>query len=258
MIIIKSPREIELMKAAGAVVAGVFEAIKPLMRPGVSTKVIADKAESYIKSKGAKPTFKGYGGFPGSVCISVNEVIIHGIPSKKTILKEGDIVSVDVGATLNGYVGDACRTFGVGNISEEAKKLIETTKQSFFEALSVVKPGARIGDISAKVQHFVENAGFNVLKDFSGHGIGRNLHEDPNIPNYGKSGTGALIKEGMCLAIEPMVALGSDRYEILNDGWTVRMLDRKISAHYENSIAVTKDGIIILTMSDEEEKELNG
>ena len=141
---------------------------------------------------------------------------------------------------------------------EEAKKLIETTKQSFFEALKVVKPGARIGDISAKVQHFVENAGFNVLKDFSGHGIGRNLHEDPNIPNYGKSGTGALIKEGMCLAIEPMVALGSDRYEILNDGWTVRMLDRKISAHYENSIAVTKDGIIILTMSDEEEKELNG
>ena len=257
MIIIKSPREIELMKAAGQVVAGVFKEIKPLMRAGVSTKAIADKAEAYIKSKGAKPTFKNYNGFPGSVCISVNDVIIHGIPSKKTILKEGDIVSVDVGATLNGYVGDACRTFAVGEVSKEAEMLIETTKQSFFEALKVVKPGARIGDISAKIQHFVENAGYSVLKDFSGHGIGRALHEDPNIPNYGKEGTGALIKEGMCLAIEPMVALGSDRYEVLNDVWTVRMLYKKISAHYENSIAVTKDGIIILTMS-EEEQELNG
>ena len=257
MIIIKSPREIELMKAAGQVVAGVFKEIKPLMRAGVCTKAIADKAESYIKSKGAYPTFKNYNGFPGSVCISVNDVIIHGIPSKKSILKEGDIVSVDVGATLNGYVGDACRTFAVGEVSKEAEMLIETTKQSFFEALKVVKPGARIGDISAKIQHFVENAGYSVLKDFSGHGIGRALHEDPNIPNYGKEGTGALIKEGMCLAIEPMVALGSDRYEVLNDGWTVRMLDKKISAHYENSIAVTKDGIIILTMS-EEEQELNG
>lgn len=257
MIIIKSPREIELMKAAGQVVAGVFNEIKPLMRAGVSTKAIADKAEAYIKSKGAKPTFKNYNGFPGAVCISVNEIIIHGIPSNKTILKEGDIVSVDVGATLNGYVGDACRTFAVGEISSEAEELIKVTKQAFFEALKVVKPGARIGDISAKVQHFVENAGFSILKDFSGHGIGRALHEDPNIPNYGKEGTGAKIKEGMCLAIEPMVALGSDKYEVLKDGWTVRMLDRKISAHYENSIAITKDGIVILTMS-EEENELNG
>jgi methionyl aminopeptidase len=257
MIIIKSPREIELMKAAGQVVAGVFKEIKPLMRAGVCTKAIADKAESYIKSKGAYPTFKNYNGFPGSVCISVNDVIIHGIPSKKTILKEGDIVSVDVGATLNGYVGDACRTFAVGEISKEAEMLIETTKQSFFEALKVVKPGARIGDISAKVQHFVESAGYSILKDFTGHGIGKSLHEDPNVPNYGKEGTGALIKEGMCICIEPMVALGSDKYEVLNDGWTVRMLDRKISAHYENSIAITKDGIIILTMS-EEENELNG
>lgn len=257
MIIIKSPREIELMKAAGQVVAGVFKEIKPLMRAGVCTKAIADKAESYIKSKGAYPTFKNYNGFPGSVCISVNDVIIHGIPSKRTILKEGDIVSVDVGATLNGYVGDACRTFAVGEISKEAEMLIETTKQSFFEALKVIKPGARIGDISAKVQHFVENAGYSILKDFTGHGIGRSLHEDPYVPNYGKEGTGAVLKEGMCLAIEPMVALGSDKYEVLNDGWTVRMLDRKISAHYENSIAITKDGIIILTMS-EEENELNG
>ena len=257
MIIIKSPREIELMKAAGQVVAGVFKEIKPLMRAGVCTKAIADKAETYIKSKGAYPTFKNYNGFPGSVCISVNDVIIHGIPSKRTILKEGDIVSVDVGATLNGYVGDACRTFAVGKISKEAEMLIETTKQSFFEALKVIKPGARIGDISAKVQHFVENAGYSILKDFTGHGIGRSLHEDPYVPNYGKSGTGALLKEGMCLAIEPMVALGSDKYEVLNDGWTVRMLDRKISAHYENSIAITKDGIVILTMS-EEENELNG
>lgn len=257
MIIIKSPREIELMKAAGQIVAGVFKEIKPLMRAGVSTKAIADKAEAYIKSKGARPTFKNYNGFPGAVCISVNDVVIHGIPSKKTILKEGDIVSVDVGATLNGYVGDACRTFAVGEISKEAEMLIEATKQSFFEALKIIKPGARIGDISAKVQYFIESRGYSVLKDFTGHGIGRALHEDPNVPNYGKEGTGAILKEGMCLAIEPMVALGSDKYEILNDGWTVRMLDRKISAHYENSIAITKDGIIILTMSEEEE-ELNG
>lgn len=252
MIIIKSPREIELMKAAGKVVAGVFKEIKPLMKAGVSTKAIADKAESYIRSCGAKPTFKGYGGFPGSVCISVNETIIHGIPSKKIILKEGDIVSVDVGATLNGYVGDACRTFAVGEISDEAKRLIETTEKSFFEAIKLVKPGARIGDISAKVQQINEDAGFSVLKDFTGHGIGRALHEDPYIPNYGKPNTGPVIREGMCLAIEPMVALGSDEYEVLEDGWTVKMLDKKISAHYENSVAVTKDGVIILTMNEEE------
>lgn len=257
MIIIKSPREIELMKAAGKVVAGVFKEIKPLMKAGVSTKAIADKAEAYIKSQGAKPTFKNYNGFPGSVCISVNDIIIHGIPSKKTILKEGDIVSVDVGATLNGYVGDACRTFAVGEISDEAKNLIETTKKSFFEAIKLAKPGNRVGDISAKVQEINEKAGYSVLKDFTGHGIGRSLHEDPYIPNYGKAGTGPVLKEGMCICIEPMVALGKEDYEVLQDGWTVRMLDRKISAHYENSIAITKDGVIILTMSEEED-ELNG
>lgn len=257
MIIIKSPREIELMKAAGKVVAGVFKEIKPLMKAGVSTKAIADKVEAYIKSQGAKPTFKNYNGFPGSVCISVNDIIIHGIPSKKTILKEGDIVSVDVGATLNGYVGDACRTFAVGEISDEAKNLIETTKKSFFEAIKLAKPGNRVGDISAKVQEINEKAGYSVLKDFTGHGIGRSLHEDPYIPNYGKAGTGPVLKEGMCICIEPMVALGKEDYEVLQDGWTVRMLDRKISAHYENSIAITKDGVIILTMSEEED-ELNG
>ena len=245
------------MKAAGKVVAGVFKEIKPLMKAGVSTKAIADKAEAYIKSQGAKPTFKNYNGFPGSVCISVNDIIIHGIPSKKTILKEGDIVSVDVGATLNGYVGDACRTFAVGEISDEAKNLIETTKKSFFEAIKLAKPGNRVGDISAKVQEINEKAGYSVLKDFTGHGIGRSLHEDPYIPNYGKAGTGPVLKEGMCICIEPMVALGKEDYEVLQDGWTVRMLDRKISAHYENSIAITKDGIVILTMS-EEENELNG
>lgn len=245
------------MKAAGKVVAGVFKEIKPLMKAGVSTKAIADKAEAYIKSQGAKPTFKNYNGFPGSVCISVNDIIIHGIPSKKTILKEGDIVSVDVGATLNGYVGDACRTFAVGEISDEAKNLIETTKKSFFEAIKLAKPGNRVGDISAKVQEINEKAGYSVLKDFTGHGIGRSLHEDPYIPNYGKAGTGPVLKEGMCICIEPMVALGKEDYEVLQDGWTVRMLDRKISAHYENSIAITKDGVIILTMSEEED-ELNG
>lgn len=255
MIIIKSPREIELMQKAGAVVSGVFKEIKPYIKPGVSTKTIADVAERYIKSKGAKPTFKGYGGFPGAVCTSVNDIIIHGIPSKHVILKEGDIISIDVGATLNGYVGDACRTFGVGKISKEAEELIKTTELSFFEAIKLIKPGVHLGDVSAKIQEINESKGYSLIKDYTGHGVGASLHEDPYIPNYGTKGTGVILKEGMTLAIEPMVAMGSDRVEILKDNWGVRMLDHKLSAHYENSIAILKDKVIILTLTEE---ELNG
>lgn len=252
MIIIKSPREIELMKKAGEIVALAFKEVEPYIKPGVSTKALADIIERFIKSKGAKPTFKNYNGFPGAVCTSVNDIIIHGIPSKNVILKEGDIISIDVGATLNGYIGDACRTFPVGNISEEAKHLIETTKRSFFEAVKLIKPGVRLGDISAKIQEINENEGYAVLKDFTGHGIGHHLHEDPYIPNYGKAGTGPVLKEGMCLAIEPMVTMGKDRYEILKDNWGVRMLDGSLTAHYENSIAILKDKIIFLTLLEEE------
>lgn len=252
MIIIKSPREIEFMQKAGAVVSGVFKEIKPYIKPGMSTKALADIAERYIKSKGGRPTFKNYNGFPGAICISVNDIIIHGIPSKNIILKEGDIVSLDVGVTLNGYVGDACRTYGVGKISKEAEDLIKVTRQSFFEGIKLVKPGVRLGDISARIQEVVESNGYSVLKDFTGHGIGTSLHEDPYIPNYGKAGTGPLLKNGMCLAIEPMVAMGSDKYEILRDGWGVRMLDHKYSAHYENSIAILNDEVIILTLTEEE------
>lgn len=251
-IILKSPREIELMKAAGAVVSGVFKEIKPWIRPGVSTKTIADVAERYIRSKGATPTFKGYGGFSGAICTSVNDIIIHGIPSKHVILKEGDIISCDVGATLNGYVGDACRTFGVGKISKEAEELIKVTEESFFEAIKLIKPGVHLGDISNKIQEVNESHGYSLIKDYTGHGVGHELHEDPYIPNYGPKGVGPILRAGMTLAIEPMVAMGSDKVEVLKDGWGVRMKDHKLSAHYENSIAILEDEVIILTLTPEE------
>ena len=254
MINIKSPREIELMRKAGAVVGGVFDAIKPYIVPGSSTLLIANIAEKYIRSHGATPTFKNYEGYAGAVCTSVNDIIIHGIPNKHHILKDGDIIKVDVGATLNGYVGDACRTYPVGNVSKEALDLIETTKKSFFEGVKLVKPGVHLGDISHRIQEVNEEAGYYLLKDYTGHGVGRTLHEDPSIPNYGPAGVGPILEEGMCLAIEPMVAIGSDKYEVLADGWAVRMLNGKYAAHYENSIAVTKDGYEILTLSPEEIK----
>jgi methionyl aminopeptidase len=252
MINIKSPREIELMRKAGAVVGGVFDEIEPYIVPGASTLKIANIAEKYIRAHGASPTFKGYGGFSGAVCTSVNDIVIHGIPSKHCILKEGDILSVDVGATLNGFVGDACRTYPVGKISPEAAHLIETTKKSFYEGIALVKDGALLGDVSHRIEEVNLAEGFSLLKDYCGHGVGRELHEDPNIPNYGPAGVGPILKEGMCLAIEPMVAFGDDKYEVLADNWAVRMKDGKYSAHYENSIVVTKDGCEILTLSPKE------
>ena len=242
------------MKAAGQVVAGVFKEIKPLMRAGVCTKAIADKAEAYIKSKGATPTFKNYNGFPGSVCISVNDVIIHGIPSKRTILKEGDIVSVDVGATLNGYVGDACRTFAVGKISTEAQKLISVTQECFYKAMEVCKPGNRVGDISHAIQSHAEANGYSVTRDFTGHGLGREMHEDPSVPNFGTPGTGAILREGMTIAVEPIILQGRKESRVLKDGWTAVTCDHKLAAHYENSIVITKDGYEILTKHEEGEE----
>src|SRR5574344_2038152 len=208
MIIIKSAREIELMRKSGRIVAMVFEAVKPMMNPGVTTKDIADKAEEVIRGEGAYPTFLNYGGFKGAICVSLNDTLIHGIPSDKIVLKEGDIVSVDVGATLNGYCGDACRTFLVGKVSKEAEDLVRTTQESFFEAVKLVKPGVFLGDISHRIQEYNEAHGYSLPRDYTGHGIGRELHEDPYIPNYGKAGTGPILRKGMCLAIEPMVAQG--------------------------------------------------
>ena len=227
MITIKSQREIELMAKAGHIVALVFEGLKDKIRPGLSTQDIADIAEKIIRDNGAYPTFLNYSGYPGAVCVSINEELVHGIPSKHRILREGDIVSVDVGATLNGYVGDACRTYPVGICSPNALRLIKVTEESFFEGVKHARPGARL--------------------EYTGHGIGSHLHEDPYIPNYGVAGTGPVLKEGMCLAIEPMVAEGHFAVRVLKDGWTAKMKDGKLSSHYENTIVITKDGYEILT-----------
>ena len=247
MIIVKSTREIELIRIASKVIAKVFNDIKPFIRPGVSTLEIANEAERIIRENDCIPTFKGYGGFPGAICVSVNDTLIHGIPSSKIILKEGDIVSLDVGATYKGYCGDACRTFAVGTVTERAKRLIQTTEESFFEALKVIKPGARVGDISHAIQKYNEERGYSLPRNYTGHGTGRHLHEDPNIPNVGISGTGPLLQKGMTIAIEPMVAEGRPDTRTLSDEWTVKMKDGKLSAHYENTIVITEDGYEILT-----------
>lgn len=247
MITCKSQREIELMRVAGKIVGSVFKTIQPYLKPGISTQELADIAERTIRSQGAIPTFKGYGGFPGAICISINETLIHGIPSKNIILKEGDIVSLDVGATYQGYCGDACRTYPVGQVSEEAKRLMRVTEESFWKAVALVKPGIHLGDISHAIQEYNESHGYSLPRDYTGHGIGTHLHEDPAIPNYGKAGTGPILQEGMCLAIEPMVASGKHQTRVLPDDWTVKMRDGKISCHYENTIVVTKDGFEALT-----------
>lgn len=247
MIIIKSPREIELMKQAGHIVGLVFEGLEGKIVPGMSTQDVADICEKIIRDNGAYPTFLGYSGYPGAVCVSVNDELVHGIPSKKRILRDGDIVSVDVGATLHGYVGDACRTYPVGICSERAIKLIEVTKQSFFEGCKFARPGAHLGDISHAIQAYCEAHGYSLPRDYTGHGVGSHLHEDPYIPNYGSAGTGPILKEGMTLAIEPMVAEGHFGVRVLKDGWTAKMKDGKLSCHYENSIVITKDGYEILT-----------
>lgn len=248
MIIVKSAREIELIRVACKVIAKVFEEIKPFIKPGVSTLEISNIAEKIILDNGCTPTFKGYGGFPGAICVSVSETLVHGIPSSKIILREGDIVSLDVGATYKGYCGDACRTYLVGTVNAEAKRLVETTEQSFFEAMKVVKPGATIGDISNAIQKYCESKGYSLPREYTGHGTGRHLHEDPSIPNVGNPHSGAILREGMTLAIEPMVAQGRPETRTLSDEWTVKMRDGKLSAHYENTIVVTEDGYEILTM----------
>lgn len=248
MIIVKSPREIALMREAGQVVAKVFEKLEAIIRPGISTQAIADEAEKTIRSHNAYPTFLGYNGFKGAICVSVNDTLVHGIPSKHHILKEGDIVSCDVGATLKGYVGDACRTYPVGKISAEAAKLVRVTEESFFKAVALIKPGIHLGDISHAIQKHNEDNGYSLPREYTGHGIGQNLHEDPYIPNIGEPNTGPVLKEGMCLAIEPMVAQGKPDVIIKNDGWTVKMKDGSLCSHYENTVVVTSTGYEILTM----------
>lgn len=253
MVISKSPREIELMKEAGRVVSLVFKNVKEKIRPGMSTLDIDEIVEKTMLDNDCIPAEKGYYGFPASACVSVNETLIHGIPSNKIIIREGDIVSVDIVANYKGYMADACRTFKVGTITERAERLVRVTKEAFFEALKYVKPGNYIGDVSHAIQRYVESHGYNVTRDYTGHGIGTSMHEDPSIPNYGKEGTGVKLMPGYALAIEPMVLEGRKDTRVLNDGWTVKSRDGKLTAHYENTVIVTEDGYEIITMYEGEE-----
>lgn len=247
MIIIKNNKEIDLMRKAGKIVAETLLLVEEKVRPGITTAELDRIAEEFITKHGAKPSFKGLYGFPASLCISVNEQVVHGIPGGY-ILKDGDIISVDCGANIDGFHGDAARTFGVGNISEEANKLINVTKESFFKGIEYAKVGNRLTDISHGIQGYVEASGFSVVRDFVGHGIGRVVHEDPEVPNYGLPGRGPKLVEGMALAIEPMVNVGSYKVKTLSDDWTVVTSDGSLSAHYENTIVILPDGPEILTL----------
>ena len=250
MVIIKNSEQLELMKKAGKITAEALLIARDVIKPGISTKEIDTKIRRFIEKCGAVPSFLGYGGFPGSACISVNDEVIHGIPSEKVILRDGDIVKIDVGARYRGYNGDSARTYTVGKVSEEALRLIEVTEKSFWEAMKVAKAGNRIGDIGFAVENFVISNGFSVVRQYVGHGVGANLHEDPEVPNFGRAGRGARLYAGMTLAIEPMVNAGVEDVRVKKDGWTVVTLDGKLSAHYENSIAITDQDPIILTDSE--------
>ncbi|AGF54028.1 MULTISPECIES: type I methionyl aminopeptidase [Clostridium] len=247
MIIIKNHEEIAIMRKAGRIVGETLLLLEKEVKPGITTANLDRMAEEFITKHGAKPSFKGLYGFPSSLCISVNEQVIHGFPGSY-VLKEGDIVSIDCGASFDGYHGDAARTFPVGNISVEAHKLIDITKESFFQGIKFAKTGNKLTDISHEIQSYVEAAGFSVVRDFVGHGIGRRVHEDPNVPNFGKSGRGPKLVEGLVLAIEPMVNIGTHKVKTLKDGWTVVTADFSLSAHYENTVAILSDGPEILTL----------
>ena len=247
MITIKSDEEFELMRIAGAIVGKALREIEPYVKPGVSTLELNSIVEEIILSEGARPSFKNYNGFPAATCISVDDMVVHGIPSIK-VLKEGEIVSIDVGAYKNGFHGDAARTFAVGEISPAKQKLIDVTKQSFFEGLKHVKIGARLGDVSHAIQAYAESYGYGVVREMVGHGIGRRLHEDPSVPNYGREGTGIELKKGYALAIEPMINYGDPRVKFDSDGWTCRTKDGSPSAHYENTVIITDNGVEILTL----------
>ena len=247
MIIVKNSEQLILMKRAGVITAEALLVARESVRPGISTKEIDTKIRRFIEKCGAVPSFLGYGGFPGSACISINDEVIHGIPSDKVILKEGDIVKIDVGARYRGYNGDSARTYPVGKVSDEALRLISVTEKSFFEAMKFTRVGCRIGDIGFAVENFVISNGFSVVRDYVGHGVGAELHEEPEIPNFGKAGRGARLYSGMTLAIEPMINQGAANVKVKRDGWTVVTQDGKLSAHYENSVLVTDLDPVILT-----------
>jgi len=247
MIILKSLQEIEKIRKASLVVADILESISSMVQPGVSTQALDESAERLIRAQGAIPAFKGYRGYPKTLCTSVNKEVIHGIPSKEVILKQGDILSIDVGAIVEGFYGDAAITVPVGMISPEAERLIKVTEESLQRGIAQAKPGNRLYDISHAVQSYVESNGYSVVKEYVGHGIGRSLHEDPQIPNFGEAGQGPRLKPGMVLAIEPMVNAGRSATVVKEDNWTAVTADGSLSAHYEHTVAVMPDGPWILT-----------
>ncbi|MBQ3639274.1 MAG: type I methionyl aminopeptidase [Clostridia bacterium] len=252
MIHLKNSAQIAAMKDAGRITGEALLLARDMVRPGVTTYEIDEAIRRYIEKCGAKPTFLGYGGFPASACISVNDEVIHGIPSKKRVLKEGDIVKIDTGATYRGYVGDSARTIPVGKVSEEAEKLIRVTRDSFFRGVEQVKAGNRIGDIGAAIDGLVTENGFTTVKRYVGHGVGTDMHEAPDVPNFGTAGRGTRLCAGMTIAIEPMVNAGREDVRELADGWTVKTADGSLSAHYENTIALTSDDVVILTQVEKD------
>ena len=249
-ITIKSPREIELMRIAGKLTAQARTLGRSMVAPGITTAEIDRAINKLITDAGAVPSFLGYGGFPGSACISVNEEVIHGIPGKR-VINEGDIVSIDVGAIIGGYHGDCCGTYAAGEISIEAKKLIEVTRQSFFEGIKFAKQGYRVSDISHAIQEYVESFGYSLVREFVGHGIGSSLHEPPEVPNFGEAGRGPRLVKGMTIAIEPMVIAGGKEVIVLQDNWTVVTRDGTLAAHYENTVLITDGEPEILTISED-------
>ncbi len=245
-IIIKSDEELAAMRQAGRIVATVLEVLKLKVKPGIKTEELDVIAARELKKLGAKPSFKGYRGFPANICVSINDEIVHGIPGKR-VLREGDIVSLDLGAIFMGFQSDAAVTVGVGNISQEAKRLVETTEGALKAGIAAARAGRRLGDISAAIQHYAESRGYSVVREYTGHGIGREMHEEPQIPNFGLKGQGPVLKKGMTLALEPMVNIGDWRTRLDDNQWTVLTNDGSLSAHFEHTIAITDDGAEVLT-----------
>lgn len=249
MVVLKTTRELALMREACAISAGALKAAGEAVEPGVTTAEIDRIVHDYIVKRGAEPAFLNYNGFPAATCISINEEVIHGIPSQKRIVRNGDLVSIDLGARFNGYVGDNAATYAAGDISPEAQRLSNTTKESLYEGIRVCVAGGRIGDIGAAIARYCEQRGFSVVREYTGHGIGSELHEDPSVPNFGTPGRGVRLMPGMTLAIEPMINMGKSAIRRMPDGWTVKTQDGKLSAHFEHTVAVTADGPRILTQA---------
>jgi methionyl aminopeptidase len=247
MIILKTRREIQIMRKSGLLVAQSHELVRKHIKPGVTTKELDQLVEDFLRSQNAIPTFKGYSGFPYSICASVNEEVVHGFPSDRK-LKEGDIVSIDIGATFEGYVGDSAKTFLVGEVDDEKRRLVEATRQSFYEGIKFAKLSYRLSDISHAIQQYAEAQGFSVVRDYVGHGVGKDMHESPQIPNFGKPGKGPRLQEGMVLAIEPMINAGTYNVKVLGNDWTVVTVDGKPSAHYEHTVAITDGEPELLTV----------